>query len=467
MPDKRNFCVHAHFYQPTREDPFTGNIPYEPGAAPYANWNERILETCYRPNAQERNFSALSFNIGPTLAKWIAMQAPDVLEKIVQEDRLNTTLYGVGNALAQPYHHTILPLSNTEDKRTQIIWGIEAFKNDFGRNPQGMWLPETAVDHDTLRILAENDIRFTILAPWQVDVIEGESPYYVDLGNGNKITVFTYNGGLSSTVSFDSFATGNADAFAEFYLKPEINTFNKQQFLLIASDGELYGHHQPYRDKYLARLLGDSSSSVGLRPTFPGLWLKNNPVTGKARIIENTSWSCHHGVERWRADCSCTPGSSWKAGLREGLDTIAAQIDQAYVEIANSHGLEPFTARNEYIQYALGKVDFDNWLTLVSGRKFSSIGRKKLAMVMEAQWLRQQMFMSCGWFFDDLARIEPRNNLAYAAHAVVIMENITGNDFHTPPLSAFRGSVSRNGVETAADHFMFAYQRTRLSHKST
>lgn len=465
MPDKRGFCIHAHFYQPSREDPFTGKIPVEPGAAPYTNWNERVLETCYRPNTEERNFSELSFNLGPTLARWLAENAPDVLERIVQEDALNLTLYGAGNAMAQPYHHTILPLANSEDKRTQVTWGKESFRQDFGRDPQGMWLPETAVDLDTLRVLVECGISYIILAPWQVDVIEGESPYWIDVGNGKSITAFVYHGGLSSTISFDTFATSNADAFAEYYLKPQIDRYNPKQFLLIASDGELYGHHQPYRDKFLARLLGGSANGIGLRATYPGLWLKNNQVMGKVRIIENTSWSCSHGIERWRGDCGCTPGSTWKKGLREGLETIAAQIDKSYVEIASAHGLDPFAARNDYIRVVLGKCTFDEWLENKKAGGFSTIGRNKLNILFKAQYMRQQMFTSCGWFFDDLARIEPRNNLAYAAQAVIWMESITGKDFHTLALPALRSSVSSTTGESAHDLFMFAHKRFKTSLK--
>ncbi len=466
MPDKRGFCIHAHFYQPSREDPFTGRIPEEPGAAPYANWNERILATCYRPNAEERNFSELSFNLGPTLAKWMFKNAPDVLEKIVQEDALNATLYGAGNAMAQPYHHSILPLALPEDKRTQIVWGIAAFKHVFGREPQGMWLPETAVDLESLRILAENGIRFIILAPWQVDAIEGQSPYCIDVGDGKSVAAFVYHGGLSSTISFDTFATSNADAFAEYYMKPEIDRYNNKQFLLVASDGELYGHHQPYRDKFLARLLDGSSNGIGLRATYPGLWLKNNQVTGKARIIENTSWSCSHGVERWRGECDCTPGSTWKMGLREGLETIAAQIDEAYVDIARAHGLDPYPVRNDYIKVVLGESNFEEWMESKSSQGFSTIGKQKLASLFKAQYMRQQMFISCGWFFDDLSRIEPRNNLAYAAHAVVLMESITGRDFHTLAIPTLRTSVSKSG-ETALDLFMFAYKRFKTSMSSS
>lgn len=459
MTKKPSFCIHAHFYQPPRENPFTGIIPKEPGAAPFSNWNEETLATCYRPNVEERNFSALSFNLGPTLAKWMGENAPEVLEKIVQEDRLNETLYGIGNALAQPYNHTILPLANIQDKRTQVIWGIRAFEKVFGREPEGIWLPETAADIETLRILAENNIKFTILAPWQVKDVEGDSPYCIDLGEGKSIVAFVYHGGLSSTVSFDTFATSNADAFAEFYIKPEINPNNPNQFLIIASDGELYGHHQPYRDKFLSHLLNGSVKKIGIRSIYPGLWLKNNTVTGKARLIENTSWSCHHGVERWRGECGCSPANHWKAGMRQALDLLAEEIDAGYREMAAKRGFDPHSARNEYIHVILGDISFDDWLQKIAGDDLSSIGKRKLSELFKAQQLRQQMFTSCGWFFDKLSRIEPVNNLRFAAQAAVLMESATGTDYHTAVLPLLKSSVDSETGQTAADYFMDAYQR--------
>lgn len=459
MMNNPSFCIHAHFYQPPREDPFSGIIPDEPGAAPYANWNEKILATCYKPNAEERNYSALSFNLGPTLAKWMAENAPDVLENIAREDRLNETLYGAGNALAQPYNHTILPLAMDEDKRTQVIWGIRAFEKVFGRSPQGMWLPETAANTETLRILADNKIKFTILAPWQIRDAEGDSPYLIDLGDGKTIVVFVYHGSLSSTVSFDTFATSNADAFAEFYVKPEINRYNPNQFLLIASDGELYGHHQPYRDKFLAHLLNGSVNSIGFRPTYPALWLKNNPVKGKARLVENTSWSCHHGVERWRGECGCSPANRWKSGMRQALDLLAEKIENEYQKIAVTYNFDPINARNRYIEVILGETPFEDWLKTIAGNDYSSISRRKLANLFQAQQLRQQMFTSCGWFHDRLTRIEPINNLSFAAHAAVLMESVTGMEFHKDMLPLLRSSVDEDAEKTAADFFMNAYQR--------
>lgn len=459
MRDNPSLCIHAHFYQPPRKDPFIEEIPDEPGASPYRNWNERILDTCYKPNTELRNFSRISFNIGPTLTKWMSEDAPEVLERIVSEDGVNKAIYGVGNAIAQPYNHSILPLAKAEDKRTQVKWGITAFEGLFDRHPEGMWLPETAVDYETLSVLEENDIQFTILAPWQVQPLEGESPYRIELGGGRSIIAFVYHGGLSSTMSFDTFATSNADAFAEFYLRPEMQREKQHQFLLIATDGELYGHHQPFRDKFLARLLNGASSGIGIKPTYPALWLRQNPVTGKARILENTSWSCHHGVERWKGECDCAPRNTWKEPLRQAFNLLDGEIAVDFYRITREFSMEPYQARDQFIRVVLGELAFEDWLTPISGRVLSCREYKKLSMLFEAQYTCQQMFTSCGWFFDELSRIEPRNNITYAAHAARLMEKITGKDFHTRILPVLKEAVSAKTGLTAADYFLTSYNR--------
>ena len=256
-----SLSIHGHFYQPPREDPITGRIPNEVGAHPYHNWNERIHAECYRPNAELGNFERISFNIGPTLFEWMKKYDPTVHDLIVTQDRVNVQQYGVGNAIAQAYHHTLLPLASREDKVTQIYWGIADFEYRFGRKPQGMWLPETAVDLETLSLLADHGIEFTILAPWQAerDHLDTTEAYRVDLPQGRNITVFFYHSELSSCVSFNPTATANADFFSKdqiltHYL-PKKSRSNVPQLLLIASDGELYGHHQQFRDRFLAHLV--------------------------------------------------------------------------------------------------------------------------------------------------------------------------------------------------------------------
>lgn len=422
MPD-RAFCIHGHFYQPPREDPLTGEIPVEPGAAPYKNWNERIHAQCYRPNAELGNFEHISFNVGPTLAEWMKGYDPETLARIEEQDRRNVALYGVGNAIAQAYNHTILPLSSRHDKVTQVLWGIMDFENRFGRKPQGMWIPETAVDVETLEVLAENGITFTILAPWQAEAenLDVTQPYWVELPGGKKIYVFFYHQELSSRVSFDAASTVNADSFLVQKLRPQFRTSGSRdshpQLILIASDGELYGHHQPFREKFLSYLVGDALKNQPIHSTFPALWLQQNRPQKCISIRPNTSWSCHHGVLRWSGVCDCTAHSEWKAPLRNAFNKVAEILDEIYYESVQPYLADPWLLRHHYARVLTGKVDGATYLHEVFGKEFPEAEVKKLRLLLAAQYERQRMFTSCGWFFDDFDRIEPRNNIAYAAQA--------------------------------------------------
>ncbi len=310
--------VHAHFYQPPREDPLSGLIPDETGAEPFRNWNERILSECYKPNAELGNYAKLSFNFGPTILNWMESFDPETYHAIIEQERENFLKYGVGNGMAQAYNHTILPLANSRDKTNQIKWGIADFFHRFGHQPMGMWLPETAVDLETLSILADNGIQYTILAPWQVKGsgnLSKNDCYYVELpGNRKPMIVFLYDQGLSTSVSFMNEATRNADYFVDRWINPTFSNVNTDgdRMLLIASDGELYGHHKTFREKFLAHMLNGALHSREYEITYPGLWLQTHKPTQSVVLIENTSWSCHHGVERWRTECGCTPGAVWK-----------------------------------------------------------------------------------------------------------------------------------------------------------
>lgn len=465
MTGKPNICVHAHFYQPPREDPFTNLIPDEPGAEPYRNWNERILDTCYRPNAELGNYSRISFNLGPTLSSWMASNSKDVLLKIAEADKNNVIANGVGNAIAQPYNHTILPLSKRRDKETQVIWGIEAFKHLYGRNPQGIWLPECAVDLETLNVIAEQGIQFTILAPWQVEAQEGEegSPYRIELENGKSIIVFLYNKELSTKVSFDTQATVNADTFAEKMLVPTVKRSALDGLTIIATDGELYGHHQIFRDKFLAHLLNGSTSGRGMQITYPGLWLMENNVTRTAMIIENTSWSCHHGVERWRSNCGCTADGAWKKPLREAFNFLADEIDTQYESIIFDAGGNPWEMRNRYIDVILGRISFVDWLNSFELRTNEMITIHKLEYLFRAQYERQRMFTSCGWFFDSMERIEPQNNINYAASAVWLMEQACRFNLPYVFYSLIGKAKNDKSGLSGKDWFLSAYARCAIS----
>jgi hypothetical protein len=431
----KSFCIHGHFYQPPREDPITGIIPAEPGASPYKNWNERIHAECYQPNAQLGNFEHLSFNVGPTLFSWMASHDPVTYRQILAQDHANIIRHGVGNAMAQAYNHTILPLASASDKVIQVAWGIADFKHRFGRNPQGMWLPETAVDWETLEVLAHYGIQFTILAPWQAETeeLDPTEPYRVALPNGHSIVVFFYQQELSADISFNSGATADADQFALYSL---LNSYNREkerigepQLLLLASDGELYGHHKPFRERFLAHLLDGASAEAGLTSTFPALWLKSNPPRRTTKVRDDTSWSCHHGVLRWKDSCACTSmDANWKAKLRRALDRLAAALDAVYFEAVYPYVSKPRVLRERYIQVILGEVTAEQLINGMAGRTLTSEQILRISLLLESQKERQRMFTSCGWFFDDFDRIEPRNNLAYAAQAVRLVRIATGED---------------------------------------
>ena len=429
----RALSIHGHFYQPPREDPISGLIPPEHGASPYRNWNERIHAECYLPNAKLGNFEKISFNIGPTLLSWMNTYDPNAIRLIVAQDGANLKQHGVGNAIAQAYNHTILPLASHEDKVTQVVWGIADFEHKFGRKPIGMWLPETAADMETLNILAEYGIEFTILAPWQAESyqLDVTEPYRVALSAGKSISVFFYHQGLSTGVSFNPSLTSNADEFVKNEILPTFSWEKEQrgepQLLLIASDGELYGHHQHFRDRFLAHLVNGASSSAGLEKSYPALWLKKYPPRYWVSIREGTSWSCHHGVERWRGDCGCSPGDGrWKGYLRQAFNRMARQLDKVYMDSMSAHNIDPFKLRNSYIHVMLGQLPVEELINQYAGRKLETDQVRQIRLLLEAQRERQRIFTSCGWFFDDFSRIEPRNNVAYAAQAVRLTYLATG-----------------------------------------
>jgi hypothetical protein len=425
--------IHGHFYQPPREDPISGLIPSEHGATPYRNWNERIHAECYLPNAQLGNFEKISFNIGPTLFSWMNTYDPAATRLIVAQDRVNLQQNGVGNAIAQSYNHTILPLASYEDKVTQVEWGIADFEYQFGRKPLGMWLPETAVDMETLNILAERGIEFTILAPWQAEIypLDVTEPYRVALSAGKSISVFFYQQELSSGISFNPGLTSNADEFVKNCLVPTFRYDKEQcdepQLLLIASDGELYGHHQHFRDRFLAHLVNGASSSVGLEKTYPALWLKKYPPRHWMSIRENTSWSCHHGVERWNGDCGCTPGDGrWKGYLRQAFNRLAHQLDKVYIDVLTGYKIEAWKIRNAYVHVMLNQLPCEELIYQYAGRRLGAEQLTQIRLLLDAQKERQRIYTSCGWFFDDFSRIEPRNSIAYAAQAVRLTYLATG-----------------------------------------
>lgn len=463
------FIVHGHFYQPPREDPFTGVVPQEYGADPFPNWNERIYTECYRPNVDLGNFERISFNLGPTLFTWLQKHDPLTAARIIAQDRANLQRFGVGNAMAQAYNHTILPLAKRSDKELQIAWGIADFAHRFGRQPQGMWLPETAMDLESLQIMAQRGIRFTILAPWQAEALDLDTsqPYRVALPQGQEISVFFYQSELSGSLSFDPQMSINADRFAEQRLLAAFDLHKTRrgqpQVLTLATDGELYGHHQKLRERFLARLVDGATSRLDLHPVYPALWLQTHPAQEWVRLRERTSWSCHHGIGRWAGGCACTPGGgAWKSALRAAFDRLSDELDGLYFEAAARLVSDPALLRERYIAVLLGQVDFAHLVGQMSDRVLKSAEQQRLEQLLRSQFERQRMFTSCGWFFEDLDRIEPRNNLAYAAQAVSLAQSATGINLAPLVLRELTNITSPRTSLSAAALFHQHLQRTQF-----
>jgi len=327
--------VHGHFYQPSRLDPATGTVPPDPTAAPARDWNTRIAADCYRPNAELGNYGRISWDLGPTLAGWLEEGDPVAYRGFVEGD-------GGRHGMAQPFHHSILPLSTLADRRTEIRWGLRDFEWRFGRRPTGVWLPETAVDLETLGLLVDEGVTNTIVAPWQLAGrgLDTRRPYRVDVGGGRSIVVLAYDAGLSTSVSFEIEATSDADRFARERIVPRLSEPMEDDdaatpFALIATDGELYGHHQPYRDLFLQRLVGPADLGFDVS-TLADVVAEAGPNARPAAIVERSSWSCHHGVARWETACGCVDDGAWKAPLRAAFDRLAEAIDTRTDEIARA-----------------------------------------------------------------------------------------------------------------------------------
>ena len=426
------FCVHGHFYQPPREDPFIGEIPTEYGAGPYRNWTERIFNECYLPNAQVGNFQKISFNIGPTLLAWMEKNHPETLKKIVKQENLVFQRTGVSNAMVQPYIHLIMPLASPRDQNTVIHWGIKDFERRFGHTPKGLWLPETAVNRAALQTLADHDIQFTILAPWQAKdpQLDTTQAYRVPLENDKEIIVFFYNAFLSGEISFNQSASENADTFVQDWLLPQSKLLQRghEQLIMAASDGELYGHHQPHREQFLSYLVDGAAEKAEIEHFFPALWLRDHDVTQRAEIKENTSWSCHHGIERWRNVCGDAPSATWKKPVRDFLDGLASEIDDLHEKHLDGLIRDPWALRDDYIDVLGGSINMDELLSTHATAELDSQQKTQIATLLQVQFDRLRMFSSDAWFYYDLDRIETLNALKYAAHATGMIEQITGRN---------------------------------------
>jgi hypothetical protein len=444
--------VHGHFYQPPRLDPFTGTMPVDPTAAPARDWNERISVDCYRPNAELGNLGAMSWNLGPTLAGWLQAGDPIAYRGFVDGDR-------GANGMAQPFHHPILPLASAADRQTEIRWGLRDFEVRFGRRPTGMWLPETAVDMATLRVLADHGITHTVLAPWQVvrpeeAPLDTRRPVRIDLGDGRSIVAVLYDGLLSTAVSFEPEATVDADRFVRERLLPRLGQEplpdGSPPIVVIASDGELYGHHQPLRDHFLARLVGRAAPG-GLPYATPPLALAVGQAAtaglATAHLRDRTSWSCHHGIARWGSACACVPDGSWKGPLRIALDRLAGGVDAAteHVLRALPGRPDPWAARDASVDVLLGLEAATSFATKRLAATATAADVATFATVMDAQRWRLAMFASCGWFWDEPARIETAGALRAAVRAARLMDGLAGTDLERR-LVADLHLVAANGI---------------------
>ncbi len=453
-------CLHGHFYQPPRENPFTGLLPLESGAVPFTNYNEKITSECYRPNAEEGNFDVISYDLGPTLATWLEQYHPDVYHRIIEADHLHRQRYGVSNAMAQVYNHTILPLASAHDKRTQIAWGLQDFRHRYGHDAHGMWLAETAVDIDCLDLLAQYGITYTILAPWQAaSPIDPSEPYIVRLHEGRSITVFFYNSPLSGGVSFDWHTTTDANTFASSYLKGQVIKSKQQageaQLIVIATDGELYGHHKPWRDKFLSYLVNYGAPNHGFEICSLEYYLRMHPATKEIQICQPSAWSCGHGVARWSSGCECTEGdSSWKPALLQALTNVHKRSSQLFEQYTSEALDDPWAARDDYLSLHNG------WETPESfwarhGKHHQTPDNAQVAWriltLLEAQYYHQYSFTSCGLFFEDLDRIEPRNNIAFARRAISLIWQALGVNLQQDFVDELRAAKSWRSNVNGAD----------------
>lgn len=483
-------AVHGHFYQPERCDPFSSLVPGDPAASPAHDWNERITDECYAPNAERGNFGRIGWDVGPTLARWLRRERPDVHTAIVRQEMGR-------NGMAQAFHHAILPLASVRDRRTEIRWGLRDFELRFGHRSLGLWLPETAVDLLTLRIAAEEGVRYTILAPWQAGVaVDTRRLYRVELGGGDSMIVAFYDDVLSARVSFDPGATLDADRFALESVAPALagtaapqpsagfphaplgtpgdsdspsgtapgdpHSFRRSEvpslparpavvseelppLLLIASDGELYGHHATFRDLFLARLTAWHYPGFGVT-TLGDLVadaLQREESLPLATIRDATSWSCHHGIARWSAECPDARDGRWKQPLRAALDRLAARLDLVTERECAAMGIDAWAARDAYADVASEFLEAGELVDRLLGEAVNGAPARaqaiagngsaaRLGTLLLAQTSRLTMFASDAWFWEDAARPETMQSLRYAAHAVRLIDDLAGTDLETP-----------------------------------
>jgi len=477
---ERYVCIHGHFYQPPRENPWLESVEIQDSAAPWHDWNDRIAAECYAPNAAARlldgdnritdivnNYANISFNFGPTLLAWMKEKLPDLHAAVVRADEQSREKFsGHGSAMAQVYNHMILPLANNRDKQTQVIWGIRDFESRFGRTPEGMWLSETAADAASLEVLAAHGIKFTVLSPFQAarvrklgvggswkDVnggrIDPSRAYAVRLRSGRAISVFFYDAPVSQAVAFERLLEGG-EKLAGRLLSAFSDKRSWDQLVHIATDGESYGHHHRHGEMALAFALRHIESNKLAKLTNYGEFLASHPPTHEVQIHEPSAWSCSHGVGRWKEDCGCNSGGhggwrqQWRAPLRHALDWLRDELAPRFESRARELLRDPWAARDDYINVILNrspdvrKAFFERHAT----HELNEDECVAVLQLMELQRHAMLMFTSCGWFFDELSGIETVQVIQYAARAIQLAREVLGADLEPQFLEKLRHAHS-------------------------
>ncbi|MDE2492250.1 MAG: DUF3536 domain-containing protein [Elusimicrobia bacterium] len=459
---KRYACVHGHFYQPPRENPWTGVVERQLATGHDHDWNARIARECYVPNGEARvmdaagrivdlvdNYERMSFNFGPTLLAWFEEAHPHAYRRLVEADRASAArLDGHGNAIAQAFHHTILPLADPRDRLTEIRWGLADFEHRYGRKAEGLWLPECAADDATLATLAAEGVKFTILEPHQgLEVLPAPGgawkpaaealipgvPYRWHGPGGAQMSIFFYDGALSRAVAFERAMT-DSRSFAKRILGRILPTA-EDGLCLLATDGESYGHHDPFAEMGLAHLLRYALPELKVEPVNLAWYLAKHPPQREVRLKPGgTSWSCAHGVERWRSDCGCGAVDGrhqrWRGPLRAALERLRGRLAELYETTAQGLIPDPWAARDAYVSVVLDRSDESvaRFLAAHAPGAKSEADKVRALTALEMQRRALMMFTSCGWFFDELSRLEPVQVLLYAARALELARAL-GADF--------------------------------------
>lgn len=473
MSDKKNevfLTIHGHFYQPPRENPWLEAIELQDSALPFHDWNERINKECYNPNSVSKivdsrnrildvvnNYEYMSYNFGPTLLSWMEQFAPLTYERIIKADIESISEHnGHGNAIAQVYNHIIMPLANEHDKETQIKWGIRDFEYRFGRKPEGMWLAETAVDDDTLRILEANGIKFTILSPYQADKFKKKGDkewtdvswgnidparsykYNIKSAPGKSIDLFFYDGAISRSVAFDELLK-DGNKFIKRLKEGVSDCRDFPQIVNIATDGESYGHHTKFGDMALAYVLKVKAKDEGFKITNYAEYLDKYRSDCEVEIKQASSWSCFHGVGRWKEDCGCSTGGhpgwnqKWRKPLREALDYLRDELVIIFEQEGPKYFDNVWEIRNKYIDVILDRNEM-NVKKFQQENFKSDLSDEQKVHAMELLEIQRQamlMYTSCGWFFSEISGIETVQIMKYAARAMQLATKFSNKDLET------------------------------------